>query len=145
MKYKLLIGLVTLLSVVPVSAKVYKWVDENGQVHYSDTPQRGAETVNVRTGEPADPHTVKRLERLKELSRQYDSERQEAEKKQAKAQQQAAKQEAACDAATKRYNTYRQHTRWFTTDSEGNKKYLSDKEYEQSIQEAKQAMKKACG
>lgn len=28
-------------------AEIYKWVDSNGSVHFSDTPQRGAEKINI--------------------------------------------------------------------------------------------------
>lgn len=37
---------------IPASpaATLYRWVDENGRVHYSDRPQQGAETLEV---EPA--------------------------------------------------------------------------------------------
>ncbi len=31
-------------------AQAYKWVDENGVVHYSDRPQPGAEEVEIDTG-----------------------------------------------------------------------------------------------
>ncbi len=38
-----------LLAVVStaVSAEVYRWVDETGQIHYSDRPHEGAETVTL--------------------------------------------------------------------------------------------------
>ncbi|GAA5192636.1 DUF4124 domain-containing protein [Ferrimonas gelatinilytica] len=32
------------------TAQIYKWVDENGQVHYSDKPQPGAESVALSEG-----------------------------------------------------------------------------------------------
>lgn len=39
------IVLASLLSASAFAATAYKWVDENGQVHYSDRPQEGAEQV----------------------------------------------------------------------------------------------------
>ena len=32
---------------------VYRWVDENGQVHYSDRPGPGAERIELSTGAPS--------------------------------------------------------------------------------------------
>jgi hypothetical protein len=47
-----LFGVVVALLVLPVQAGIYKWVDENGKVHYSQTPPpkegRGA-TINSDT------------------------------------------------------------------------------------------------
>ncbi len=47
-----LLGVVAALLVLPVQAGIYKWVDENGKVHYSQTPPpkggRGA-TINTDT------------------------------------------------------------------------------------------------
>ncbi|SHI21272.1 DUF4124 domain-containing protein [Ferrimonas marina] len=36
-----------LMITLPLSASVYKWTDEHGQVHYSDKPREGAEQVEV--------------------------------------------------------------------------------------------------
>ncbi|MEM7282372.1 MAG: DUF4124 domain-containing protein [Pseudomonadota bacterium] len=36
-----------------MAAKVYKWVDENGKVHYSDTPRASASKVVMESSKPA--------------------------------------------------------------------------------------------
>jgi hypothetical protein len=41
----LLVLLVALAPVVAAATEVYRWVDDEGIVHYSDRPQEGAETV----------------------------------------------------------------------------------------------------
>ena len=40
--------LLTTLSSLASSTKIYVWVDENGKVVYSDTPRPGAEEVQVK-------------------------------------------------------------------------------------------------
>ncbi len=53
------IFLAALLSTAALAGPAYKWVDENGQVHYSDRPRPGAETLELpvyRT--PAPPRTT---------------------------------------------------------------------------------------
>jgi len=35
------------------SADVYRWVDANGQAHYSDRPERGAERITITVTAPA--------------------------------------------------------------------------------------------
>lgn len=40
---------------LPAMAQVYKWVDEKGNVHYSDRPQTlDSEPVNIDTGQPVE-------------------------------------------------------------------------------------------
>lgn len=45
---RILILLIVLIPSVLVAAEVYRWVDDDGTVHYSDRPQEGAETVIIR-------------------------------------------------------------------------------------------------
>ena len=47
MKIKSLLLVVTLLAAVSVQAEVYKWVDDKGAIVYSDTPQKGAEKMEL--------------------------------------------------------------------------------------------------
>jgi Domain of unknown function (DUF4124) len=48
---------ISCVSSLNAAAKVYKWTDENGQVHFSSTPPAGkpAETVRIRKGVDAAP------------------------------------------------------------------------------------------
>jgi hypothetical protein len=48
---KLLFTLMSLASSVVLAATVYKWVDENGVVHYSDQPHTNAEKVHVQAAQ----------------------------------------------------------------------------------------------
>lgn len=43
------IALIAALAAGTVLAQAYKWVDENGVVHYSDTPVEGAEQIQLPT------------------------------------------------------------------------------------------------
>lgn len=45
---RILIMLIALIPTVLVAAEVYRWVDDDGTVHYSDRPQEGAETVVIQ-------------------------------------------------------------------------------------------------
>jgi len=47
MKKQLYLFLLLVFVLTPLSAKVYKWVDEEGVVQYSSRPHEGAETVKV--------------------------------------------------------------------------------------------------
>lgn len=54
MKRLLLALSLTMCAAVPVSAQMYKWVDSNGQVHYTDKPPPGnIKTEKLRPPPPA--------------------------------------------------------------------------------------------
>src|SRR3984957_17565501 len=48
MRALLLVTLMSLTCSVAVAGTVYKWVDENGVVHYSDQPHENAEKVELK-------------------------------------------------------------------------------------------------
>jgi hypothetical protein len=49
MLQRICIGLALVLAAGVALAQAYRWVDENGVVHYSDRPQAGAEEVELET------------------------------------------------------------------------------------------------
>lgn len=49
MKYAVFIILTLLAAAPAVAQDVYRWVDENGTVHYSDKPREGAERVRIQS------------------------------------------------------------------------------------------------
>ena len=52
-----------LIVLSPLHAGVYKWVDENGQVHYGEQPgNTGAEKVTIRNNETTKPRSVNKVE-----------------------------------------------------------------------------------
>lgn len=48
--------LLLVLSIAPVQAQIYRWVDENGQVHFSDTDPGNAQTYTPQQANVADPY-----------------------------------------------------------------------------------------
>lgn len=47
-RYLFLLIMLSSLAIAEESKKLYKWVDKNGKVHYSDQPRKGAEEIQVR-------------------------------------------------------------------------------------------------
>ena len=58
------IAFITILAAGVVMAQAYRWVDDNGVVHYSDRPQEGAERIELPQSStrraPAPARTVSR-------------------------------------------------------------------------------------
>ena len=50
--------LASLLCATAVAGPAYRWVDENGQVHYSDRPREGAETIQLPVYKSSQPRGV---------------------------------------------------------------------------------------
>ncbi len=73
-----LIVAVVLIAVLPVNgfSEVYKWVDEDGKVHFADRPTgSNAEQVDIKSSDDSlkpDLETEKRLEKQRKLLKVYE-------------------------------------------------------------------------
>jgi len=53
----------SLIMLQPAYAGIYKWVDENGQVHYGEEPgSSDAEKLQIRQNETTAPRTIRKTE-----------------------------------------------------------------------------------
>lgn len=65
-------GMLLLLSTAGAETEVYKWTDEDGEVHYSQTPPAGADTTTIELAPPPasagqpDEKLEKRLENFEQ-------------------------------------------------------------------------------
>lgn len=150
MKKMLIIALVFAGFSVVNAEKVYKWVDENGQIHYSnqkpdtenvetvklkkapkivkkETEETNTEVANVTAAEePVDPEAEK-----------------EAKKQMAKAD--AANRKKQCDAARKNLNALNTSTRVAQVDeATGTRTIMTDEQRVKAFQQANKAIKDFC-
>ncbi|MCP3871355.1 MAG: DUF4124 domain-containing protein [Gammaproteobacteria bacterium] len=88
-----------------LAQEVYKWVGEDGQVHYSDQPaqNKAADVVEIPPGPDASriEDAVKTEERIKEAGEKLTSEREKREEKRRK-QAEALRRQQAEEEALKR-------------------------------------------
>ncbi|GAB5606222.1 DUF4124 domain-containing protein [Sideroxyarcus sp. TK5] len=131
-------------------AGLNKWVDENGKVHYSDSPPTGAKVESVRniTGKgqesaPADYSSKSYTQREAELNKARQ-EKKEASEKSARetAQQQERKQN--CAVARENLRALESGARLVTYDEKGEKRFLDDADREQRLNSAREAVKANC-
>jgi hypothetical protein len=126
--------------------QVYKTVDAQGHITYSDRPNAaGAQKTDV-TVQQADPAEAARLAKERQLLNAEDDQRKKQDNaaEKSKAQQDHDKQ-ARCQAARERYNSIKDVNRLFTTDANGNRVYASDSDLEAQKETARQVMTTACG
>ncbi|HEV7985401.1 MAG TPA: DUF4124 domain-containing protein [Steroidobacteraceae bacterium] len=158
-------ALIMSLAFAAARADVYRSVDAQGQVHYSDTPTPGAELVHVQRGgdtgtftapkpssasdsaqQPAarnSPPTPAQAVARSNAAAQDDITRQNAQK----AVQQDVDQIRAdqCKKATADYDASVQARRIYRTGADGERQYLTDEEADQQRLNLRMAMQSACG
>ncbi|MGE5626236.1 MAG: DUF4124 domain-containing protein [Bacillota bacterium] len=135
------------LALAATADQIYKWVDKNGQVHYSQTPPPTtdvqAQSVNIGAP-PPDPITLQNQQNLAQQIQQKNQQDQEAAKKQQQDAQQQAAQKKHCDVLRERLATLQVGGRTATVDTKGNVSYLSDDERNKQIKDAQDQIAKEC-
>jgi hypothetical protein len=126
--------------------EVYKSVDADGHVVYSDrSSTRNAPKTTVHVTEP-DPAEVARLAKEQELLKAEDLERSKRENLDAKTKSSAdQKKQLACQNARNNYYRLRDTARIYQRDADGNRVYYSDEEADTLREQARRAMSAACG
>jgi len=111
--------------------QVYKWIDEDGNVHYSDLPVAGAELVTVQS-RPTDSDLVKNEKQAVADYEVERAERQEAAAAQAEvtAEKRAADKErqANCAKYTERQVRFTENRRIYRMDENGERVYYDEEE-----------------
>lgn len=129
--------------------EIYKWTDEDGNVHYEDRPSGAATEERIDIGyRRTDSGAVNQRVQAR-LDRQ--AERDEAKSVEAAREEEAAEQAAAaeeraqaCERARARLETYLQSRRLYRTDANGERVYLDDAERQQARQKAEEQITEYC-
>jgi hypothetical protein len=112
---------------ITTSAAVYRWVDGEGHVHYTDRAVPNSEPVDIHTGQPrqsvesptgGDPSLTT---------------------------DQLALKKSECEQKKKQYASYRSATKVVETDSLGRGHEYSPDEMKLLIERSQQAMQETCG
>lgn len=119
----------------PAHADVYRWVDANGKVHYSDTPPpEGAQKMGIQSGRADKPATTAQANSGAAESKPRDA-----------AEAQAELQQKQCELARATLQAYQSDATLVRKDADGNKHVLTADEKAKEIDQAKQQVKAACG
>ncbi len=127
------------------SAEMYKWVDADGNTHYTQSPPPGdIEGTTVKPPPKIDPdHAKKQLEnRQKLLQEVRDSRNKKAEKKN-QDKQDAEQRRAACEQSRVSLASY-QRPRVNKVDSEGNRVRITEEQRQENIANAKKQVAELC-
>jgi hypothetical protein len=141
--------LLFLIAPIAAYAGVYKWVDENGKVHYGDQPQASKPAVELNIDEtaPAPSYSDEDLSREEKRERLLQSMEEDRVEKQEKRE----KQKAVNEKSRQRCNQYRDRMRHFERasslyklDKDGNRVYMSDGDRASATKNLQAKIKKYC-
>ena len=144
-KNRLFIALAACMVSFFSQAEVYKWVDENGQVHYGDKPRDTAEEVQMdKHGSPSASDET-RFERQQKVLNAFTQERQDKAAAREKAESEQAKIDKQCADARARLEKYK-NSRYLYRKAENNDRdILSDEERQQAMKKMQAAIRQRCG
>jgi uncharacterized protein HemX len=131
--------LCTFLIAAGAQAEMYKWTDEQGNVHFSDKPHANARKLEIRTPRSSGIGASNHQRRSQQdLLRDMQASRQQREQKAAENARAREQRERECTALRNRLRTYEEVDYVFYRDDSGKKKRLSrdyKKKEEQKLRE----------
>lgn len=140
-------GFLLSCTTLPVPAdQVYKSVDAQGHVTYSDRPTTaGAQKTEIAV-QQGDRKEAQRLAKERMLLKAEDDQRtsKTTADEQAKAKQNSEKKQL-CDNARRHYDGLKDANRIYTVTADGNREYYTDAQADAMRTEAKRALDAACG
>ena len=130
----------------PVRAEVYRWVDENGQVHFGDQ-SREARTYAIKphSGSSAQGDQQQRMHNTRKLLNAYQIERQQALEHQAEQKEKADKRKTNCNRARDDLRKYTEVGNIYRLGEDGEREYLSERDRASLLQRSRQAVAHWCG
>lgn len=136
----------TLYSAAAQAAGVYKWVDEQGKVHYGDRPgNNNASKIVVPSSPPPGSQSLsERNAKRDKLLQTIAEERKLKEEDASKAKQQAEERKQRCIDAQDQVKRY-ERARYIYKPTEGGQEIIfSEEEREEATVEAKKAVDEWC-
>lgn len=147
--------LVAVFVAMPVHAEIYKWVDRNGNVMFSDKPpeDRNAayeqldrkEAQNPNRGASDAAKMQQFRNRQQRLLEAMERDREDRVAQQAEAAQAQAAREQKCSIARRQLNTFEEQGRIYRTGADGEIEWLQDADRDELISRHRQFLAEHCG
>lgn len=133
------------------AATVYKWVDEDGQVHYGSKPRhKDAEEVKIKkryidsgTSTPS-LSTQDRVDNQKKFINALDAENKSLAEEKRKKREQEEQRVVRCNAARDQLKRREAASALYDLDDKGNRVLLDKKQYEIAMRQARDRVNKWC-
>lgn len=142
--------LLLFLIAAPAFGQINKWIDEQGQVHYSDQPpppalRKQSEQLDIKNRPAGAPSAQPKSTAEKELD--FRKRQAEATQDQAKKDKEAADAKAKqenCDKARSNLRSLQDGGKSYSVNAQGERVYLDDKGREEAIRDAQKEIDNWC-
>jgi hypothetical protein len=141
-------ALIVASAVVTAKADVYRWIDEQGQPHYSDQWVPGSEVIKTAKGHPPEFENLARNADQKTLTAangRTDAQQGDQANAQAVQQDVAKIRQQQCKAMKARYVSAMQSRRIYKTGADGSREFLPDADADVYRAQARKDVQDACG
>ena len=148
---RLICILLMVIMVAPANATIYKWVDENGQVHYSS--KRGNDNaremqikdryIDNGKSQPA-ASTEERLQNQQRFLDASEQERESINKEKEKQKEEQEKKQRNCVIARDNLDRYQASRALYEMDEKGNRCILDEAEYKRTMEKAHKLVEQWC-
>lgn len=140
-----LLSILLMIFALPASAEIYKWVDEQGKVHYGDKPQSDASELKVDIEKKGHIKTsAEREEKRRRLIEEYkDDDRREAETREKEKQQKKALAKD-CVYAKDKLRRYQKASQLYELDKNGNRVAVSEEKKTRELQKLQKSINRHC-
>jgi hypothetical protein len=130
----------------PLHAGVYKWVDTDGQIHYSDQPEsKDATRVTIRENETTEPRTInKAKEELAESDKKNTDLQTEVPGELIEVEPSKKEKRKLCNEAKSDLEAINGRGRMREVNEKGEYNYLTEKQRQQRISVAQKKKRKYC-
>lgn len=139
--------LATLLAVWlgPAEAAMYKWIDDEGDVHYTQSPPPDRAAKALRPPGAVDTEgALKKLRADEEKANRYLEDRNKKAEERRSAEQKAAKKQAECARVRQNLEKLQTANRLYKTDADGNRIRLGEEERQAQIKKDRETFSKSC-
>ncbi len=126
-------------------AQIYKWVDEQGNIHYGDKPIVNSEEMDIDVKKKGNLKVSgTREENRQKLLNAYAEDQQRKNKEKEKLKKKKKKRQEHCMRSKDNLKTYERASSLYNLDKEGNRVTMSNDEREKATATLKKYLKKYC-
>lgn len=135
-----------LVAAGPAGAVLYKWIDANGRVSYSDQPPPANVKAEIVSGTPvaSAPEAVREMANQEMDLKKREKQRADDQKKMEKARSDAAAQEQMCGEMRSRIRLYQSEKNIARVNEKGETVYLDDTMKNQERERLEIIMRERC-
>jgi hypothetical protein len=140
-----LIAGVVLCTLAGAAGAVYKWVDEDGNVHYSQTPPNDRPATEIELPESsASDAALKRLEHDQKRAEQMREQRLKAAEEQLAAKKEEEDRKKKCAWARGNLTELQTSNRIYQTDASGARSRVPEEQRQERIKRAQEQIEEFC-